>query len=186
MPFVNEVVIGLKDKDKFNASSPCGGEQFADYVTNPTLPVLLEITLALPGMTPTNFACTDLVTTFLTGIAEVNQPRGVVASEMLRLNTAIPPVPFAMQNRLGIVGSILAGGSDNAGYPNGRRPKDHVVDISLVVMMGGLCMASRTGNTRSASAPTATGRRCHWGLRPSSCTTRSTRPWCPCCRASRT
>jgi Domain of unknown function (DUF4331) len=147
MPLVNEVVIGLKDKDKFNASVPRNDGQFAEYVTNPTLPALLEIALAAPGIAPTNFPRTDLVTTFLTGIAGVNQPRGVVASEMLRLNTAIAPVPFAMQNRLGIVGNILAGGSDNAGFPNGRRPKDDVVDIALVAVMGGLCMAN--GNTNA-------------------------------------
>jgi len=142
MPLVNEVVIGLKDKDKFNASKPSGDGQFADYVTNPTLPALLEIALGLPNIAPTNFPRTDLVTTFLTGIKGVNQPKNVVASEMLRLNTAIAPVAFAQQNRLGIVGNILAGGSDNAGYPNGRRPKDDVVDISLVAVMGGLCVAN--------------------------------------------
>ena len=145
MPLVNEVVIGLKDKDKFNASKPSGDGQFADYVTNPTLPALIEIALALPNTAPTNFPRTDLVTTFLTGIKGVNQAKTVTASEMLRLNTAIPAVPFAQQNRLGIVGNILAGGTDNAGYPNGRRPKDDVVDISLVAVMGGLCMAN--GNT---------------------------------------
>jgi Domain of unknown function (DUF4331) len=142
MPLVNEVVIGLKDKDKFNASKPSGDGQFADYVTNPTLPALLEIALGLPGIAPTNFPRTDLVTTFLTGIKGVNQPKNVVGSEMLRLNTAIAPVPFAMQNRLGIVGNILANGQDNAGFPNGRRPKDDVVDIALVAVMGGLCMAN--------------------------------------------
>jgi hypothetical protein len=147
MPLVNEVVIGLKDKDKFNAARPADDAQFADYVTNPTLPALLEVALNLPGIAPTNFPRTDLVTTFLTGIQGVNQPRNVRASEMLRLNTAIAPVPFAQQNRLGIVGNILAGGSDNAGYPNGRRPKDDVVDISLVAVMGGLCMAN--GNTNA-------------------------------------
>ena len=147
MPLVNEVVIGLKDKDKFNGSSPSGDGQFIDYVTNPTLPALLEIALATPNIAPTNFPRNDLVTTFLTGIAGVNKPANVVGSEMLRLNTAIPAVPFAQQNRLGIVGNILSGGSDNAGYPNGRRPKDDVVDISLVAVMGGLCMAN--GNTNA-------------------------------------
>jgi hypothetical protein len=146
MPLVNEVVIGLKDKDKFNGSSPSGDGQFIDYVTNPTLPALLEIALALPGTAPTNFPRTDLVTTFLTGITGVNKPANVVGSEMLRLNTAIPAVPFAQQNRLGIVGNILAGGNDNAGYPNGRRPKDDVVDISLVAVMGGLCVANGNNN----------------------------------------
>jgi Domain of unknown function (DUF4331) len=142
MPLVNEVVIGLKDKDKFNASKPEGDGQFIDYVTNPTLPALLEIALGAPGIAPTNFPRNDLVTTFLTGISGVNKPMNVVASEMLRLNTAIPPVPFAQQNRLGIVGNILAGGNDNAGFPNGRRPKDDVVDIALVAVMGGLCVAN--------------------------------------------
>ncbi len=146
MPLVNEVVIGLQDKDRFNSSKPKDDAQFADYVTNPTLPALLEIALATPNIAPTNFPRTDLVTTFLTGITGVNQPANVVGSEMLRLNTAIPPVPFAQQNRLGIVGNILAGGMDNAGYPNGRRPKDDVVDISLIAVMGGLCLANGNNN----------------------------------------
>jgi hypothetical protein len=146
MPLVNEVVIGLPDKDRFNGSKPKDDGQFADYVTNPTLPALIEIALAAPGAAPKNLPRGDLVTTFLTGIAGVNKPANVVPSEMLRLNTAIPPTPEAGQNRLGIVGNILAGGTDNAGYPNGRRPKDDVVDISLVAVMGGLCMANGDTN----------------------------------------
>ncbi|MBC7995508.1 MAG: DUF4331 domain-containing protein [Rhizobacter sp.] len=153
MPLVNEVVIGLKDKDLFNSSKPKDDAQFATYVTNPSLPKLLEIALALPNTAPTNYPRTDLVTTFLTGITGVNRPANVVASEMLRLNTAIEPVAFAQQNRLGIVGNILAGGSDNAGYPNGRRPKDDVVDISLVAVMGGLCVAN--GDTNALGFGTA-------------------------------
>jgi hypothetical protein len=154
MPLVNEVVIGLPDKDRFNGAKPKDDGQFADYVTNPTLPALMEVAFGSPGIAPTNLPRTDLVTTFLTGIAGVNQPAGVVPSEMLRLNTAIAPVPFAQQNRLGIVGEILrVGGAQNlgqavdlAGYPNGRRPKDDVVDISLVAVMGGLCMANGDTN----------------------------------------
>ena len=146
MPLVNEVVIGLPDKDRFNSSKPKDDGQFADYVTHPTLPALLEIALALPNTAPINFPRTDLVTTFLTGIKGVNQPKSVVPAEMLRLNTAIPAVPFAQQNRLGVVGNVLAGGTDFAGYPNGRRPKDDVVDISLIAVMGGLCVANGTTN----------------------------------------
>jgi len=147
MPLVNEAVIGLPDKDRFNGSKPKDDGQFADYVTNPTFPALLEIALALPNTAPTNFPRNDLVTTFLTGIPGLNKPANVVPSEMMRLNTSIAPVPFAQQNRLGVVGNILAGGNDFAGYPNGRRPKDDVVDISLVAMMGGLCVANGSGNT---------------------------------------
>lgn len=161
MPLVNEVVIGLPDKDRFNGAKPKDDGQFADYVTHPTLPALIEIALALPNTAPTNLPRNDLVTTFLTGIPGVNKPAGVVPSEMLRLNTAIAPVPFAQQNRLGIVGEILrVGGPQNlgqavdlAGYPNGRRPKDDVVDISLVAVMGGLCVAN--GDTNALGFGTA-------------------------------
>jgi hypothetical protein len=146
MPLVNEVVIGLPDKDRFNGSRPKDDAQFADYVTNPTLPALLEIALGLPNVAPRNLPRTDLVTTFLTGIKGVNQPANVTPSEMLRLNTGTPPTPEAMQNRLG-----LAGG-DAAGYPNGRRPKDDTVDISLVAVMGGLCMLNGDGNALGLGA----------------------------------
>jgi hypothetical protein len=147
MPLVNELVIGLKDKDGFNGSKPKDDGQFLNYVTNPSYPKLLESYLALPGSSPTNIPRNDLVTTFLTGLPGVNQPAHVVPAEELRLNTAIPAVPYDQQNRLGIVGNILSGGSDSAGYPNGRRPKDDVVDITLIAAMGGLCMANGTTNS---------------------------------------
>jgi hypothetical protein len=149
-PLVNEVVIGLKDKNKFNASKPAGDGQFLDYVTNPTLPNLLGLVLAgnTGALAPTNFPRTDLATVFLTGITGVNKPATVTPSEMLRLNTAIAPVPFATQNRLGVAGEVLRVGGlanlgnavDLAGFPNGRRPKDDVVDIALVAVLGGLCV----------------------------------------------
>jgi hypothetical protein len=150
-PLVNEVVIGLKDKDKFNGSKPKDDGQFLDYVTNPTLPALLGLVLTgnAAGLAPTNIPRTDLATVFLTGITGVNKPATVTPSEMLRLNTAIAPVPFASQNRLAIVGSLKTSpaGIDFAGFPNGRRPKDDVVDIALVAMLGGLCMANGDADT---------------------------------------
>lgn len=136
-PLVNEVVIGLKDKNKFNASEPKDDGQFATYVTNPTLPALLEALFGDAGVkAPTNFPRTDLVAAFLTGVQDLNKPDNVTASEMLRLNTAIPATPLAAQNRLGVLGG------DNAGFPNGRRPVDDVVDIELRVAMGVLCTVS--------------------------------------------
>jgi hypothetical protein len=148
MPLVNEVVIGLGDKDKFNASKPKDDGQFATYVTNPTLPALLEIAFGTPGIAPTNFPRNDLVTTFLTGIKGVNQQGTVTGSEMLRLNTAIPPTAYANQNRLGLLGGLLGPApQDLAGYPNGRRPNDDVVDISLIAVMGGLCVANGNADT---------------------------------------
>jgi hypothetical protein len=147
MPLVNEIVIGLKDKDKFNSSQPKDDGQFADYVTNPTLPTLLEALFGGAGVkAPTNFPRTDLVAAFLTGVQGLNQPPNVVASEMLRLNTAIAPVPMGSQNRLGVLGG------DNAGFPNGRRPGDDVVDVELRVAMGVLCTLN-LGGCKPADAP---------------------------------
>ena len=146
MPLVNEVVIGLPAKDRFNGSKPKDDAQFADFVTHPTLPALLEIALAAPGIAPTNFPRTDLVGAFLTGIAGVNQPANVVASEMLRLNTSIAPTLEANQHRLGVLGGDLAG------FPNGRRPKDDVVDVALAAVMGGLCMANTDANSLQLGA----------------------------------
>jgi Domain of unknown function (DUF4331) len=133
MPLVNEVIIGRDDKDKFNGSRPSDDLQFAEYVTNPTLPALIQ-TLFPAAKAPTNFPRTDLVTVFLKGIEGLNQPNNVVPSEMLRLNTAIAPTPQGQQSALG----VAAG--DKAGFPNGRRPGDDVVDLSLRVAMGALCV----------------------------------------------
>jgi hypothetical protein len=130
-PLVNEVVIGLKDKDKFNASEPKDDGQFADYVTHPTLPALVELLFSSAGVkAPTNFPRTDLVTVFLTGVPGVNQTTAV--GEMLRLNTTTPIVGAALQNNLGVIGGDLAG------FPNGRRPGDDIVDVALRVVMGKL------------------------------------------------
>ncbi len=128
-PLVNEVIIGLPDKDKFNNSMPKDDGQFAKYVTNPVLPELIEI--LFPGVTAPNlFPRTDLVAAFLTGVEGLNKPAGVVPAEMMRLNTSIAAKPAATQNNLG----VIAG--DTAGFPNGRRPGDDVVDIALRVSMG--------------------------------------------------
>ncbi|WP_075791272.1 DUF4331 domain-containing protein [Massilia putida] len=139
MPLVNEVVIGMDDKDRFNTSKPKDDAQFINYVTNPVLPTVVE-TLFPSAKAPTNFPRNDLVTVFLKGLPGVNQPKNVVPSEMLRLNTSTPPTPQASQNPLGVAGG------DNAGFPNGRRPGDDVVDVSLRVAMGALCVLTGTGD----------------------------------------
>jgi hypothetical protein len=131
-PLVNEVVIGLPDKDRFNGSNPLHDSQFLKYVTNPTLPVLLNTlfgSAALVPGTPRN----DLVAAFLTGVKGINQPLHVRPAELMRLNTSVAPTLPASQNDLGVLGG------DNAGFPNGRRPYDDVTDIELRVVMGALC-----------------------------------------------
>jgi hypothetical protein len=133
-PLVNEVVIGLPDKDAFNASQPKDDARFLDYVTHPTLPALLELLFGTAGVrAPTQFPRADLVAAFLTGLEGLNKTN--TPAEMLRLNTSIAAKPAAQQSNLGALGSDLAG------FPNGRRPGDDVVDIALRVVMGALLPA---------------------------------------------
>ncbi len=125
-PLVNEVVIPLKDKDKWNSSLPKNDGQFLSYVTKPELGGLMK---AILGVNTPPAPRNDLVTIFLTGIPGLNQPAKVVASSQLRLNMAIPPTAEPKKN------GVLAG--DNAGYPNGRRLADDVTDIALQAVAGG-------------------------------------------------
>ena len=131
MPLVNELVIGLPDKDRFNASQPKSDAQFADYVTNPSLPVLLQVLFGAAGVkAPNVYPRTDLEAAFLTGVTGLNQPVKATPAEELRLNTSTTVTPMATQNDLGVLGGDLSG------FPNGRRPIDDVVDITLRVAMG--------------------------------------------------
>jgi hypothetical protein len=114
-PLVNEVVIPLKDKDRFNASKPADDAQFLDYVLDPEpgrlIPALYPVFDCFPEA-PRN----DLVAVFLTGLEGLNQPQNVTPSEMLRLNTDTPMAEQA--------------------WPNGRRLQDDVVDTALVALAG--------------------------------------------------
>jgi Domain of unknown function (DUF4331) len=166
-PLVNEVVIGIKDKDRFNASEPKNDAQFADYVTHPTLPALIETLFgAANAPAPTLFPRADLVAAFLTGVPGVNSfGAGSATAEMLRLNTALPAratqfrAAGATGGGLGAAGCFKAGPTnmdgkvldtslascDPAGFPNGRRPGDDVVDIALRVSMGYLLAPNVAG-----------------------------------------
>lgn len=163
-PLVNEVVIGIPDKDRFNASQPKDDAQFAAYVTNPTLPALLDalfrgpvnstLGTAFTNIAPSNLPRNDLVTAFLTGFPGVNQQSKVTPSEMMRLNTGIAATLAAQQSAFGVAGGDLAG------FPNGRRPGDDVVDLALRVVMGRLCypipvngMQTDLGLCKPADAP---------------------------------
>ena len=155
MPLVNEVVIGVPDKDKFNTSEPKDDlGNFAAYVLTPTLPQLLTVLFAVPAPVANRG---DLVTVFLQGIPGVNAFNGSnmtpAVSEMVRLNTNVgsvfAPRTAATQNNLGALGcyvgrsatmgpTLTPGAStcDASGFPNGRRPGDDVVDIALRVVEG--------------------------------------------------
>jgi len=141
-PLVNELVIGLNDKDAWNRRHPSQDGDLLRYTFYPTFPQILNtlflsaiqtLNSSLITIAPTNRPRQDLIYTFLTGIPGLNQLPSTNLVELLRLNTSLKPVAFNKQNSLG----VIAG--DNAGYPNGRRPGDDVIDITLRVSMGVLC-----------------------------------------------
>lgn len=142
MPLVNEVVIPLKLKDAFNNLMPSqdykliqAGVIPASIILKPELGVLLN---KLYGLTLPAGDRTDVLAVFLTGVKGLNQPANVVPSEQLRLNVAVPPV--AKGSSLGVLGGDLAG------FPNGRRLTDDVIDIELRVVAGILVDGSVSPN----------------------------------------
>ena len=164
VPLVNDIVIGLPDKDRYNGSAPADDALFADYLQFPTWPAITELLFGAVGVTaPTNFPRTDVVAFYASGIDGLNET--APGSELLRLNTAIDPTASAVQNSLGSLpcfsrtaaGAVFNDGNvgcDPAGFPNGRRPGDDVVDITLRVMMGFL---APTGDAPSGGLPLVDG-----------------------------
>ncbi|HEX8556627.1 MAG TPA: DUF4331 domain-containing protein [Pyrinomonadaceae bacterium] len=153
-PLVNELFIprgtsptvSENDKDLYNAQLPATDINRDVYVrgsnARPVEPVKL-INQLYPALldAPTS-GRNDLVRVFLTGVPGATRPPvqndpadpeagpGAVPSDLMRLNVAVPATAFGSQNRLGVIGGDLAG------FPNGRRPADDVVDIELRVLAG--------------------------------------------------
>ncbi len=130
-PLVNEVVIPLGQKDRFNRTKPHDdAENFGKYVVNPELAKLMNALFGI-GVQETNR--TDIVLALLQGLPGLNRhqgPHGGTPVDTLKINLGTPPSPSPNPPRLG----VLAG--DTAGFPNGRRLTDDVVDIELQVVEG--------------------------------------------------
>lgn len=129
-PLINELLIGIGSKDRFSMDQPKNDSQFASFFLDPTLARVINAAtagaVAIPPA-PRN----DLLplVTYRPPIAAPSTPPGPVA-DLLRLNTGVPATPQNAVSRLGLLGG------DPAGYPNGRRLLDDVVDISLRVVVG--------------------------------------------------
>ena len=137
-PLINELIIGTGSKDRFSMEDPKNDAQFANFLLNPLLATVFG-TLGIPVPPPPR---TDLLI-----LAQYQSPicpgcgpndHGPVA-DLLRLNTGIAPTAIAKQKRLG----FLAG--DIAGFPNGRRPVDDVVDIASRAVGGILVDGTKFG-----------------------------------------
>jgi hypothetical protein len=129
-PLVNEVVIPLGQKDKFNRTPPENdAENFGTFVVNPQLAHLLNV--LYPGVNAPEHNRTDIVTALLTGIPGLTKNgSNPAAADTLKINLGVPPA--ASPKRFG----VIAG--DIAGFPNGRRLTDDVVDIEERVVAGEL------------------------------------------------
>jgi Domain of unknown function (DUF4331) len=123
-PLVNEVVIPLGQKDRWNASDPAGDAQFLSEYTEPEVTRLENALYPVLDDAPET-GRGDLVAVLLTGVPTLNFT-GETPADLIRLNTSIPPSgPAGTGNRLGLLGG------DFAGFPNGRRLEDDVTDIEL-------------------------------------------------------
>jgi hypothetical protein len=140
-PLINEVIIPIGRKDRWNSREPRRDDDFLPYYKDPELQRLLPV--LYPGVFPNLAALVgtpaadrprdDLVAILATGI-----PAGIIGgfqnftgsriADMLRLNMAIPPA--ASPNAFGLLGGDLAG------FPNGRRVADNVVAIELRAVAG--------------------------------------------------
>ena len=124
-PLINEVVIPLGLKDRWNRTDPEDDGQFERLYSAPEVSRLENLLYGSAVAPITVTGRTDLVAILLTGVPNLNFT-GPVRADLLRLNTAVAPTAaVGAGNRLGVLEADLAG------FPNGRRLEDDIVDIDL-------------------------------------------------------
>lgn len=129
-PLINELIIGTGSKDRWSMDEPKNDAQFIGFDLDPTIARIFNAAYGINIPPPPRTDLLPLVT-YAPPIAAPGTPAGPIA-DLMRLNTGVPPTPFAKRSRLGLIGG------DGAGYPNGRRLTDDVVDISARVVGGGI------------------------------------------------
>jgi hypothetical protein len=158
-PLINEVIIGLQDKDRWNATEPEDESKFLGYYLKPRLALALQAVVGLnTGCTPfgdascspnppaaTDFSLGNFNRTDLVNVLLKYQPSDKRLSDLLRLNLNVAPTPLGSQNRLTILGG------DNAGWPNGRRPLDDVTDVAVQVVGGPNYITAGAGDNVNAN-----------------------------------
>jgi hypothetical protein len=122
-PLFNEVLVALRDKDRYNRTEPTADSSFATYARNPEVAVLINAVFG-----------TSFQTTNRSDLAAIYIP------DVLRVNTTTDPVRLAGSagfSRLGFIGGDTTTGGVSGGWPNGRRLGDDVVDIALTAIASG-------------------------------------------------
>jgi len=137
-PLINELIIGTGSKDRFSMDDPKNDGQFASFFLSPLLAqIFSSIGIPVPPAPRTDLL--PLVQYMAPICPGCTPADGGPIADLLRLNTGIPATPVAQAKRLG----FLAG--DTAGFPNGRRPVDDVVDIAARAVAGILVDAQKYG-----------------------------------------
>jgi hypothetical protein len=129
-PLVNELVIGTGSKDYWSMTEPINDAQFASFDLDPLLARVFNAVYGINIPAPPRTDLLPLVT-YAAPIAPPGTPAGPIA-DLLRLNTGVRPTSLARRSRLGLIGG------DPAGFPNGRRLTDDVVDVAARVVGGGI------------------------------------------------
>jgi hypothetical protein len=148
-PLINELIIGTGSKDYWSMSRPVNDSQFADFDLNPLFVTIVDslYSVLAPGALYSppapRYDLLPLVE-YVPPIAAMGTRTGPIA-DLLRLNTGVTPTAPGSASRLG----LLAG--DGAGFPNGRRLADDVVDITLRVAVGGVLAGDKCGASHSTS-----------------------------------
>ena len=131
LPLVNEALIPLGQKDRWNTRSPANDldpkDGFGKYILDPEPARLIA---KLYGLNVPAAPRTNDVLPILSGLGAGLAANNLLPpADLLRINLAVPV--NASPSRLG----ILAG--DGQGFPNGRRLGDDIVDIELRLFAGG-------------------------------------------------
>ena len=137
-PLINEAIIGTGSKDRFSMDVPSNDSQFTNFFLNP-LPATIISSLGIPVPPAPRMDLLPLVQYQAPICPGCKAADAGPIADLLRLNTAIPPTAAASVKRLG----FIAG--DSAGFPNGRRPQDDVLDIALRVLGGILVNPTKFG-----------------------------------------
>jgi hypothetical protein len=150
-PLINELIIGIGSKDYWSMSRPVNDSQFNNFHLDPPFVTIVDsLYAALLGspdvLTSPPAPRTDLLPllTYMPPIAASGTPAGPVA-DLLRINTGVAPTIPTNASRLGLLGG------DGAGFPNGRRLADDIVDIALRVVVGGVLAGNKCGASHTTS-----------------------------------
>jgi len=136
-PLTNELFVPARFKDSFNRRKPDTDDRMIKkFFLEPEFAKQINSLQAPVGLGAPEKDRTDLVDTLLKGIPGLNQidKANPVPTDTLKLN--LGTMPSQTPNRFGVIGG------DNAGFPNGRRLEDDVVDI-YVQLFGGFMKGNK-------------------------------------------